>query len=233
MRNPYWRTRVLNTPFVTYGLLGITVLVYLLEVWSSRSLSIATPVLWLYGARWNNAILLGQWWRFVTPIFVHLDLMHIAVNGISLFYLGVLTEKIFGHWRFFVVYMVGGIAGNIASFAFNGTALAAGASTAIFGLMGAFLFLGDTFRGNPTIAALSRNFVMLAGINLVFNLFGSGVDIFGHIGGFIGGFLIAGIVGAPNLGPVPRNRRLLLSAVLAVTLVAVIAIGFANGFQNL
>ncbi|WP_461224453.1 rhomboid family intramembrane serine protease [Lacticaseibacillus suihuaensis] len=218
-----WR-RLDDTPFVTYALLAVTVLVFVLETLGGGSTD--SYVLLRFGARWNPLIYLGQWWRLFTPMFVHIGVMHIVVNAVSLFYLGAITERIFGHWRFLVIYLVSGVAGNVASFVFNANGLAAGASTAIFGLMGAFLMLGDTYRHNPVITQLSRQFMMLAAMNLVFNLFSSGVDIFGHIGGLVGGVLIAFAVGAPQLGPVPTSRRVIGGAVLVVGLAALLYVGF-------
>lgn len=205
--------RLANQPFVTYGLLGITVLVYLLETLAGGSTD--TMVLLQFGARYNLLIEAGQWWRLITPIFVHIGLMHIVVNGVTLYYLGMLTERIFGHWRFFVVYLLSGITGNLASAVFNSTGLAAGASTSLFGLMGAFLMLYDTFRDDPQITALAKQFILLAGLNLVMDLFMSGVDIWGHIGGFVGGFLIATVLGVPRFAS-SRVRQVIAAAVLVV-----------------
>lgn len=226
MRNPYWRTRWDNTPFVTYALVIVTVLVFIAETLAGGSTS--TAVLAEFGARWNPYIYAGQWWRFIMPMFLHIGLMHIVVNGVSMYYLGVMTERLFGHWRSFVIYMVSGIAGNIASFVFSPNVLSAGASTAIFGLLGAFLLLGDTYRDNPAVRAISRQFLILAAVNLVFNLFASGIDIAGHIGGLIGGFLIAGVVGCPQLGPTSIWRRSLMGVVLLVAAVALLMLGFSR-----
>lgn len=197
--------RIQNQPYVTYLLLAITLFVFLLETLGGGSES--TYVLVRFGARWNPLIQAGQWWRLITPIFVHIGLMHILVNGVTLFYLGGLTERIFGHWRFALLYLVSGFTGNLASAAFNAGGLAAGASTSLFGMMGAFLMLYDGFRDEPGIRMLARQFVMLAALNIVFDLFMPGVDIFGHVGGFVGGFLIAYALGAPNVGETAAPRR--------------------------
>ena len=140
----------------------------------------------------------------------------------TLYYVGFIGGKIFGHWRFLVIYLVSGIAGNVASFAFSPNSMSAGASTAIFGLMGAFVMLGDAFRDNPMVRQLAQQFMLLAVINLVMNLFMAGIDLPGHIGGIVGGFLIAGTLGAPNLGRMPRSRQIILGLVLLLALVALI-----------
>lgn len=227
MPNRFRQSRIEDTPFVTYALLAVTVAMFLIETIAGGSTN--GEVLARFGARYNPLIYAGEWWRFITPAFLHIGLMHIVVNGVSLFYLGEITEKIFGHWRFFVIYLVSAIAGNVAGFVFAPSSLSAGASTAIFGLMGAFLMLGDSFRENPMVRQLAQQFALLAGINLVFNLFSSGVDISGHIGGLIGGFLIAGAVGAPNLGRINPVRQVLMAVVLIGALVALLAVGFRSG----
>ncbi|MFD1439992.1 rhomboid family intramembrane serine protease [Lacticaseibacillus hegangensis] len=223
----YSLRRLKNQPYMTYALFALTVLVFLLETVNGGSTN--NYVLVRFGARWNPLIEAGQWWRLITPIFVHIGIMHILVNGVTLFYLGSLTERIFGHWRFLVLYLVSGFTGNLASAAFNPTGLAAGASTALFGMMGAYLMLYDGYRDNAGIRAISRQFVMLAALNIVFDLFMTGVDIYGHIGGFIGGFLIAYALGAPNLGETSMPRRVgsLFALVAASAALLIFAFGSA------
>lgn len=209
-----------DTPFVTYALLAVTVAMFLVETVAGGS---QNPwVLLRLGARSNQLILAGQWWRLITPAFLHIGITHIVINGFSLYYLGLICERIFGHWRFAVIYLVSAFTGNVASFVFASSALSAGASTAIFGLMGAFVMLGDTFRHNPIITQLARQFALLAVLNLVFNLFASGIDIAGHIGGLVGGFLIAGLLGAPQIGRTPVARRAVMGVVLVAAVIALL-----------
>ena len=222
-----WRSRLQNSAYVTNAILAVTILVFLLETFSGGSTN--NSVLVFYGARLNPLILYGQWWRLMTPVFVHIGLMHILVNGFSLYYLGQMTEQLFGHWRFFLLYFISGFAGNVASFAFSPNTLAAGASTAIFGLLGACLMLGDSFKENPVIRQLARQFLLLVGLNLLFNLISSGIDIFGHIGGLLGGFLAAGMLGAPALGRMGTPRRIASAVTLPFGLGALLFLGFNAG----
>ena len=218
MRNRSWQ----DTPIVTYALLAATVAMFIVETVAGGS---QNPwVLLQLGARNNQLIVAGQWWRLITPAFLHIGVTHIVVNGFSLYYLGIICERIFGHWRFAAIYLISAFTGNVASFVFSSSTLSAGASTAIFGLMGAFLMLGDTFRHNPVITQLARQFALLAGLNLIFNLFSSGVDIAGHIGGLVGGFLIAGAVGAPQIGQMRVARRTVMGVVLVAAIVALLAL---------
>ncbi len=93
-----WRSRFQNSAYVTNGILAVTILVFILETLSGGSTNNA--VLVTYGARANPLILYGQWWRLITPVFVHIGLTHILMNGFSLYFLGQMTERLFGHWRF-------------------------------------------------------------------------------------------------------------------------------------
>ena len=222
-----WRSRFQDSAYVTNGILAVTILVFILETLSGGSTNNA--VLVTYGARANPLILYGQWWRLITPVFVHIGLTHILMNGFSLYFLGQMTERLFGHWRFFLLSFIAGFAGNVASFAFSPNTLAAGASTAIFGLLGACLMLGDTYRENPVIRQLARQFLLLVVLNLAFNLFSSGVDIYGHIGGLLGGFLAAGMLGAPALGRMGTGRRLASTITLIFGLVALLLFGIQRG----
>src|SRR5260370_5740776 len=63
-------------------------------------------VLVAYGAKYNDAIIAGQYWRFVTPIFLHANILHVSLNMLNLFVLGIFVERIFGHMRFLLIYLV-------------------------------------------------------------------------------------------------------------------------------
>jgi rhomboid protease GluP len=132
-------------------------------------------------------------------MFIHFGLTHFALNGVVLYYMGQQCEAIFGHVRFAIVYLLSGVMGNFASFAFNQpTTLSGGASTAIFGLFGAFLVIGMHYRDNGAVQALTRQFALFILMNLVFGLFDSTIDIWGHLGGIIGGALTGWAVAVPH-----------------------------------
>ncbi|WP_416354128.1 rhomboid family intramembrane serine protease [Agrilactobacillus fermenti] len=201
--------RINNTSFVTWLLLVMTVLVFLLEIISGGSQN--QQVLFNLGAKVNDLVRQGDWWRLITPIFLHIGFMHIAVNGVMIYYVGTQLERIFGHLRFLLIYFVSGIAGNLTSFAFgNDGTISAGASTALFGLFGAFIALGLVFKQNPFIQAVARQFGVLVIINLVFDLFMPSIDLWGHIGGFVGGLLIAFAINVPkSIGKIPYWQQVL------------------------
>ena len=171
------------------------------------------------GARSTPLIRGGEWWRLVSPVFLHVGLSHLVVNSVTLLYIGRYIEEFFGHWRMVVIYFVSALFGNFTSAVFMPSTISAGASTAIFGLFGAFLMLGVCFRHNIIVRVLSRTFLLFVIINIVMDFFLSGVDLVGHIGGLFGGFFIAFMVGAPMLGTVDYLKRLLSGAILTVGLV--------------
>ena len=183
-----------SAPYVTYSIIGITVLFYVLQLVSESVLG--TDVLILYGARINQAILAGELWRFLTPALLHGSLPHIAFNMYALLSFGTSLERYFGHGRFFLLYVLGAFAGNVASFLFS-PGYSVGASTAIFGLLGAeavFLIRNRKVFPGQFRSAIG-NIIFIAAINLF--IIGSlpGIDNWGHIGGLIGGLMFTSFAG--------------------------------------
>lgn len=177
-------------PFITYTLFAIQVVGFLLAYFLPMQ---------QIGSMYGPFIAyLHEYWRFVTPIFIHFGLMHIVFNSVILYYMGQQLESIYGHWRFLSIYLLSGILGNITSFAFNQVNVtSAGASTSLFGMFGAFVSMGLHFKHYPGFKELTQQYFILIGINLVFGLFGNGIDIFGHIGGVLGGFLLGQTIAVP------------------------------------
>ncbi|MFT9097038.1 rhomboid family intramembrane serine protease [Lactobacillus sp. UCMA15818] len=216
---------VVKKPVVTYTLLGINVIVFVLMTLAGGSESIG--VLVEFGAKVNSLIIAGQWWRLITPMFLHIGFEHLVLNMITLYFVGIQLEGILGRVRFLAVYLVSGVAGNLASFAFNPNALSAGASTALFGLFGIYLMMGESFSSNPYIRAMARQFLLLVVLNIVFGFYGS-VDLAGHIGGLIGGFLIGYCVGVPRVGNVPLPKRVVSGLALVCLCIMMFTLGFKN-----
>lgn len=181
-------------PFLTYGFLAIQTTVFLL--------AFLFPGLYLEfrGAMIGPLVIFNQeYWRFITPMFIHYGLMHFAVNSVVLYFMGQQVEAIYGHWRFLTIYLLSGMAGNTMSFAFNQMGVqSAGSSTALFGLFGAFVILGIHFKENRAIQVMVRQFGMFVGMSFLFGLFSQSVDIWGHLGGFLGGVLLGNMLELPN-----------------------------------
>jgi rhomboid protease GluP len=177
-----------SAPYVTYTIIAITVLFFLLQQASDFLLPGDLPAALLM--KINSDIEAGQLWRLLTPALLHGGLMHIVFNMYALFSFGVSLERYFGHGRFFLLYVLGAFAGNVASFMFS-EANSLGASTAIFGLLGAegiFLLQNRKLFAGQFRNAIG-NIIFIAAINLF--VIGSlpGIDNWGHIGGLLGGSL--------------------------------------------
>jgi len=181
--------------------------------------------LYLFGAKENLSIMQGQFWRFLTPVFLHASLTHLLVNCYSLYWLGSMTEKLYGHIKFLVIYLAAGIFGNVLSFIFSSNP-GVGASGSIFGLLGALLYFGieypELFRG-----AFGHNIIITIVINIVYGFTQSGIDNFAHLGGLLGGFLASGIVKLKETSMIWLKR-----SVFIVLFLIILGVSLAYGFTN-
>ncbi len=182
-----------RAPYATYTLIAITVIFYGLQMASVAMTG--NDILIAYGARYNDAIHAGQLWRFVTPALLHASIPHILFNMYALFSLGTGLERNFGHGRFLLLYVLGAFTGNVFSFLFS-QGYSVGASTAIFGLLGAeavFLFQNrQLFAGHYGRAI--QNVIFIAIVNLIIGL-QPGIDNWGHVGGLLGGLMFTWFAG--------------------------------------
>ena len=120
--------------WLTYVLISINVVVWLfIKLYANYKGVFEGSLLTVFGAKDNTLIMSGQYWRFLTPVFLHNDITHLLVNSYSLYILGTTVEKLIGRPRFLFTYIIAGITGSIMSFMFS-TYRAVGASGAIFGL---------------------------------------------------------------------------------------------------
>ncbi|EHJ57355.1 hypothetical protein HMPREF9318_01014 [Streptococcus urinalis FB127-CNA-2] len=129
-------------------------------------------------------------WRLVTPIFVHIGLGHFFLNILALYFVGQMAEGIWGSPYFLLLYILAGISGNVFTLLFTPDVIAAGASTSLFGLFAAIMMVA-VFSPDASLKGLGRDYFMLILINLVMNIFMPNVSIAGHIGGLVGGILVA------------------------------------------
>jgi rhomboid protease GluP len=149
-------------------------------------------VLVRFGAKVNELIVRGQFWRLVTPIFLHIGIVHLAFNTYAIFVFGSQIERVFGTVRFVALYMLSGITGVLASFSFSPHP-SAGASSAIFGLIGteaAFFYRYRNAFGRRGQQRL-YNILIVIGYNLAFTFVASNIDVWGHLGGLVAGAALA------------------------------------------
>lgn len=172
------------------------------------------------GAGFPPAIaIFGQYWRFVSSMFLHIGLIHLAFNCYALWLLGTQIERDFGRLRFLGIYFLTGILGSIASYAFGPLVVSAGASGAVFGLMGAFLAF-NYLRRDQTIARMNLRWVwQILALNLILAITIRGIDLRAHLGGLVSG-VAAGYL-------LDRERVRLSPGLRVLGFVALIGIGVA------
>jgi rhomboid protease GluP len=215
-----------HKPTLTYALIGINMAVYLFFNLYAVSHGLNYDDLIVnFGAKVNRLILNGQYWRLISPIFLHANLLHVLVNCYSLFVLGNIVERIYGHLKYAVIYFMAGIFGSIASFIFS-IQPSVGASGAIFGLLGALVYYGveepkifKKYFGYSVVITIIMNIVLTFSI--------PGIDYSAHLGGMVGGFLTAYAIKVNNI-PGKRNER--FAAFLLVLFIA--AVAFYFGLSN-
>lgn len=180
---------------VTLLLIAINVAVYAVETFSSGlHFDISSRVLVDMGAMCPPLIQsAGDLYRFVTPMFLHLDLMHLAFNMVALYSVGALLEQVLGKANFIALYFIGGITGNVVSYLAGiylegGMAVSAGASTSVFGLFVATALLGVLHReGRTFFAEYSKGMWGVIAANVAYSFLVPGISISGHLGGALGG----------------------------------------------
>ncbi|WP_412738279.1 rhomboid family intramembrane serine protease [Krasilnikovia sp. MM14-A1259] len=210
---------------VTRSLIGINVAVMILSVATGGSHAVAgggwggllggsTPLTeWgsvlgyaTYGPPGEVAvhgIAAGEWYRLVTAMFLHYGVLHLLMNMYALWILGRDIERLLGPGRFAALYLLAGLGGNVAAYAFSPPSqMTAGASTAVFGLMSAVFVILK--RLNLSVAPILPVIV----INVVFTFAVAEVSVAGHLGGLATGAVVAAI-----LAYAPRNRRTLIQVV--------------------
>ncbi len=143
----------------------------------------------------SDLIRAGEIWRLITPLLLHASILHIGFNMYAVFVFGPGLERSFGHWRFLLLYLLGGFAGNVLSFVhlLGSPDYSVGASTAIFGLVsaeGVFLYRNRKMFGRR-YGALIGNIIFVVAVNLFLVGLVPGIDNWGHVGGLLGGLIFA------------------------------------------
>jgi membrane associated rhomboid family serine protease len=237
---------VLTRPSIfTFVFLAINVFIFLLM--SSAGGSENTNVLLAYGAKQNWLINeRGEWWRFVTPVFLHIGWIHLLVNMYSLFVLGPYVEKLYGSARFVFFWIATGVAGVVASYLASGAELdnvpvlgrflfrggdsvSAGASGALFGLIGVLFVFGIKFRRELPEGfkrAFGTGMIPTILINLFIGYTIPFIDNAAHLGGFVAGATLALFVGYKRPGQ--RASVAVLWHVLQIASLVLVVICFGE-----
>lgn len=183
-----------QTPVVTYVILGVTIAVYLAQMASQQLLGGDLPA--AMGMKVNSLIMQGQYWRLFTPMLLHASIYHIGFNMYALYAFGRGLERAYGHWRYLLLYILAGFAGNVASFWMSANP-SLGASTAVFGLVaaqGVYFYQNRRIYGGQASSVLANIFFIIV-VNLGLGAATSGIDNWGHLGGLAGGVAFALLAG--------------------------------------
>lgn len=250
---------ILSRPYIFTVVLLVANLFVFMLMWQSSGMSsqvlwvaFPEPVLEAYGAKLNYLINAPnyQWWRFITPMFVHINLPHILVNMYSLWIVGPYVEKLYGSAKFVVFWVLTGIAGVVASyltvrpnlatsslgrFLFKSVDMpSAGASGALFGLVGVLFVFGIKFRRELPEGfkrAFGTGMIPIIVINLLIGFIGRGfIDNAAHLGGLLSGAALAAVVEYRR----PGERRGMAVAwrVLQVLALLLVVVGFYKLARN-
>lgn len=205
-----------SEPRVTFVLMALLVIAFL----ASGQFGVDTQGTRVFAdlALYGPAVDAGDYWRLVTGGFLHAGLLHIAFNMYLLYVLGQMMEPVLGSVRFALLYFAALLAGSAGALLIEPQAVTVGASGAVFGLMGA-TFLEMRARGmDPMAGGVFGSIGGLILINLVFTFVLSNISIGGHIGGLVGGGLVALAYQAAD-----RTRRPALAYAGAIAVGAVSA----------
>lgn len=183
-----------KTPYITYGLIAINVIVFILMyILGSGSEDIRTLI--NFGALTKVLVEMGDYYRLVTSAFLHIGFLHLLCNMYALYILGKDIESFFGKAKFIFIYLISTLVGSFVSIIFmDEYAVSAGASGAIFGLMGSLLYFGYNYRVTLN-NSINKQIIPIIMINLFIGFIGSGINNYAHLGGLLGGYLASTAVG--------------------------------------
>jgi membrane associated rhomboid family serine protease len=163
-------------------------------------------------AHWVHGVSDGAYWQLLTNAFTHVEIWHIAANMLALWIIGPQVEQILGRARFLALYLISALAGSVLVYLVaSPTTQTVGASGAIFGLFGALLVIARKVR------APLRPIVIILVINAAITFSVPGISWQGHVGGFVGGVIVAGVLAYTPRGP--HRGRLQLAGLSAFTAV--------------
>ena len=196
-----------GTPVVTYSIIALTALVYLLQFLPGVTRALQYAGLYSYSVAFEP-------WRMLTSVLVHASPLHILLNMYTLWIFGSLLERMLGRWRFLVVYVLSGLAGSLGVLFLSAPTIpVVGASGAIFGVMGAFLVIHQRMGANMT------QLIVLIGLNLAIGFLpGFSISWQAHLGGLIGGALL-GLIFVQTRKRSQQTMQVALLAVLAAVMI--------------
>lgn len=210
-------------PIITYAIMIICIILFIMMYIFGNG-SESTNTLINFGANYDVLTKSGEYYRLFTCMFLHIGIMHLICNMYSLYVIGKEVEGLFGKWKYLLIYLLSGICGSMLSLAFSYNTVSAGASGAIFGLLGALLYFGYYYR--TYLGAVMRSSIIpVILFNLVIGFLSSGIDNAAHIGGLVGGILIAMAVGIPDKSSKKEKINGIILSILYICFIGFLAFG--------
>lgn len=179
-------------PIITYAIIGINILVFvLMYLLGDGSTNVQTLI--KFGANYGPLVKAGEYYRLITSAFLHIGIVHLLFNCYALYVIGPQVENFFGKTKYILIYLASALSGSLLSILFSNS-ISAGASGAIFGLLGSIVYFGYHYRVYLD-NVLKSQIIPLIVLNLLLGFVVQGIDSAAHIGGLIGGILISMAVG--------------------------------------
>lgn len=201
-----------SKPVITYSIIIINIIIYLLMLRAD----LYTKIIQNFSSHYAF-VKDGEVYRLFTAMFLHADICHILFNMYALYIIGTEVERYYGKAKFLFIYIFSGIMGSLLSCVLN-TTFSLGASGAIFGLFGALLYFAFEYRA-VLDKYLRGQLIPVILINLLMGFMIPSIDVFGHIGGLIGGILASMIMGIKDKDKkVDRINGIIISIILIVFL---------------
>ena len=216
---------------ITVALVAINTLVFIATLIAGAEWFIPVGKIQIaWGSNFGPYTTDGEWWRLFNSLFIHFGIAHLVLNMIALVMFGPLVERLYGSVNYLLIYLLAGIAGSLASLSWQPEINSAGASGAIFGILGALLAAqlraGETFP--PDILRPIRNTALLfLGLSLYAGFKYKGIDNAAHLGGLAAGFLVGLVAARPITGAGSYSRSDMRRSLQLVPAAAVVlAVGF-------
>jgi rhomboid protease GluP len=177
---------------ITSIIIVVNLIIFILMSMSGGSTNPIT--LYSFGALVKEAIVQGEYWRLVSAIFLHIGVSHLLFNSFSTFLFAPPLERFLGKWKFIIFYVITGTLGNAISLLFMGSqTISAGASTSIYAIFGAFLFMALK-RKDLLDHHSSQTIKMILVIGIIYSILIPQINLSAHMGGLIAGFFMAGFM---------------------------------------
>ena len=205
-------------PIITFSLIIINVIIFAL-MYAFGSGSENSETLVKFGANYLPLTKSGEYYRLITSAFLHIGVIHLLLNMYSLYVVGTQIEYFYGKIKYVLIYLFSAIMGSLFTVVLSSSnTLAAGASGAIFGLLGALLYFGYHYRGYIGNVII-KQVIPIVLLNLYIGYVTPGIGNAAHIGGLIGGYIIAMAVGFDKEDKASKINGIIISIILAAFMI--------------